>query len=227
MPNTPVQYAADLNNVKEVTLHGTADLSFWEAVLHKERLFPYQETDKAVLLLSATQARWKGLKFREFIISVAVCLDKNGTRLEGYYLPAAFNTSKLLAFSERVFFRTPYLQADIQLQDGPPVSIRLQDRTETLLHAELSVPDTQPITAYQAWKGPVFLPNNSGKFFVVLAGETVQYPFSPATDRFELSPSARHGIFQQLIESNFIANLWSLRSNARHARSKTYEKNAD
>ena len=38
MPSTSIQYAADLDNVKEVTLHGTADLSFWEAVLHKEGL---------------------------------------------------------------------------------------------------------------------------------------------------------------------------------------------
>ena len=133
--NTSVQYAADLYNVKEVTLHGTADLSFWEAVLRKEGLFPYQEAGKANLLLSAINAKWRRFKFREFVIAVGVCLNENGTSLDGYYLPHAFNSSKLLAFSERVFFQTPYFQGDIQLQNKLPASIKLQDRTGVLLHA--------------------------------------------------------------------------------------------
>lgn len=102
--STP-NYAADIDNVKEVTLHGTADLSFWEAVLQKENLFPYHEADKAVLLLSAIDAKWRRFNFREFVIAVGVCLSENGASLDGYYLPRAFNSSKFLAFSERTFFR--------------------------------------------------------------------------------------------------------------------------
>ena len=80
-----------LYNVKEVTLYGTANLSFWEAVLHKEGLFPYHEADKAVLLISAMDAKWRGFKFKEFVIAVGVCLNENGTSLDGYFLPHAFN----------------------------------------------------------------------------------------------------------------------------------------
>ena len=98
--SSTIQYAADLDNVKEVTLHGIADLSFWEAELHKENLIPYHEADKAILLLSAIDAKWRGFKFREFVIAVGVCLSENGTSLDGYYLPHAFNSSKLLAFME-------------------------------------------------------------------------------------------------------------------------------
>ena len=225
--NGSIEYAADLDNVKEVTLHGTADLSFWKAVLHKENLFPYHQADHAVLLLSAIDAKWRGFKFRELVIAVGICLNENGTSLDGYYLPHAFNSSKLLAFSERVFFRTPYFQADIQLDNKLPASIKLQDRTEVLLNAEMSVQDTSAVTGYQEWKGPVFLPNNRGKFFAVLAGETEIYPFSPATDRFELKPSARHQIFPQLIESNFAGKTWSLRSSSRHAKSKTYKRDSE
>ena len=225
--NSTIQYAADLDNVKEVTLHGTADLSFWEAVLHKENLFPYHEAGKAVLLLGAIDARWRGFKFREFVIAVGVCLNEDEMRLDGYYLPRAFNSSRLLAFSERVFFQTPYFQGNIQLENRLPASIKLQDRTEVLLHAEMSIPDTPPTVEYQEWEGPIFLPNNRGKFFALLAGKAEIYPFSPETDRFETKPSARHPIFQQLIESNFACSVWSLRSSSRHAKSKTYKRDSD
>ena len=221
--STP-NYAADIGDVKEVTLHGTADLSFWEAVLHKESLFPYHQADQVVLLLSAIDAKWRGFKFRELVIAVGICLNDSGMSLDGYYLPYAFNSSKLLAFSERVFFQTPYFQGDIQLENEPPASIKLQDRTDVLLNAEMSVQDTSPIIEYQEWKGPIFLPDNRGKFFAILAGETESYPFLPATDRFELKPSARHRIFQQLLESNFVGKTWSLRSSSRHAKSKTYKR---
>ena len=221
--NPTLKYVADLYNVKEVTLHGTADLSFWEAVLHKEGLFPYHEADKAILLISAMDAKWRGFKFKEFVIAVGVCLNENGTSLDGYFLPHAFNSSKLLAFSERVFFRTPYFGGNIRLENKLPASIRLQDRTEVLFHARMSLPGTSPIVEYLEWEGPIFLPNNRGKFFVVVAGEADIYPFSPETDRFELKPSARHQIFQQLIDSDFAGSVWTLRSNTRHAKSKTYK----
>ena len=221
--NPTLKYVADLYNVKEVTLYGTADLSFWEAVLHKENLFPYHEVDKAVLLISAMDAKWRGFKFKEFVIAVGVCLNENGTSLDGYFLPHAFNSSKLLAFSERVFFRTPYLHGNIRLENKLPASIKLQDRTEVLLHARMSIPSTPPIVEYLEWKGPIFLPNNRGKFFAVLAGETEIYPFLPETDQFEIKPSARHRIFHQLIDSNFAGSVCSLRTRSRHAKSKTYK----
>ena len=225
--NISIQYAADLDNVREVTLHGTADLSFWKTELHKESLIPYQQENKAVLLLSAIDAKWRGFKFREFVIAVGVCLNENGTSLDGYYLPHAFNSSKLLVFSERVFFQTPYFQGDIQLENRLPASIKLQDKTEVLFYAEMSVQDPPAATEYQEWMGPVFLPNNRGKFFAVLAGETESYPFSSSTDRLELKPSARHRIFQQLLESNFAGKTWSLRSSSRHAKSKTYKRDSE
>ena len=222
--NTSVQYAADLDNVKEVTLHGTADLSFWEAVLRQESLFPYHEEDKAVLLLSAIDAKWRGFKFREFVIAVAVCHNENGSSLDAYYLPRAFNSSKLLAFSERVFFKTPYFQGDIRLQNRLPAFIKLQDGTEVLLHAEMSIPDTPPVVEYLEWQGPIFLPNNRGKFFAILAGEAEIYRFSSEVDTFEINSLTDHGIFQQLIESNFTGSVWTLRSSSRHAKSKTYKR---
>lgn len=104
----PIRYAADIANVKEVMLHGTADLSFWATHLQKAALFPYREGDKAVLILGGADAKWRGFAFRELIIGVGVCLTEGGTGLDGYYLPHAYNSSRLLAFSERTFFRTPY-----------------------------------------------------------------------------------------------------------------------
>ena len=220
---TSIKYAADLDNVREVTLHGTADLSFWTEVLRKEGFFPYHEGDKVILLLSAIDAKWRGFKFREFVIAVGVCYNENGVSLDGYYLPQAFNSSKLLAFSERIFFGTPYSQADIQLENKLPASIKLYDRVEMLLHAEMAMPDATPMVEYLEWKGPIFLPNRRGKFFAILAGEAAIYPFSPEADRFEIKPRSRYGIFQQLIDSDFTGSVWSLRSSSRHAKSKTYQ----
>lgn len=225
--NISVQYAADLKNVTEVTLHGTADLSFWEAVLDKEGLLPYYETGKAVLLLSAIDAKWRGFKFKEFVIGVAVSNTEDGTSLDGYYLPRAFNSSKLLGFSERVFFKTPYFHGNIRLQNRIPAFIRLRDGSEVLLHAEMSIPDTPPMVEYLEWRGPIFLPNKRGKFFAILAGEAEIYPFSSEVDTFEINASTHHEIFQQLIESNFTGSVWVLRNNSRHAKSKTYRRYAE
>ncbi len=220
--NTSIQYAANLYNVREVTLHGTADLSFWQSVLDSEGLLPYQEADKAVLLLSTIDAKWRGFKFKEFVIAVGVCSTEDGTSLDGYYLPRAFNSSKFLTFSERVFFKTPYFRGDIRLQNRIPAFIKLQDRTEVLLHAEMSMPDTPPMVEYLEWQGPIFLPNKRGKFFAILSGEAEIYPFSSEVDTFDIKPSADHEIFRQLIESNFTGSVWVLRSKSRHAKSKTY-----
>ena len=85
-------------------------------------------------------------------------------------------------------------------------------------------PARHPIVEYLEWEGPIFLPNKRGKFFAVLAGEADLYPFSSKTDRFEIKPSARHQIFQQLIDSDFVGSVWSLRRNSRHAKSKTYKR---
>ena len=220
--NTSIQYAADLNNVKEVTLHGTADLSFWRAVLNQEGFLPYHEADKAVLLLSAIDAKWRGFKFKEFVIAVGVCNTENGTSLDGYYLPRAFNSSKLLAFSERVFFKTPYFHGNIRLQNRIPAFIKLRDSSEVLLHAEMSMPDTPPMVEYLEWQGPIFLPNKRDKFFAILSGEAEIYPFSSEVDTFEIKASTDHEIFQQLIDSDFTGSVWVLRNNSRHAKSKTY-----
>ena len=222
--NISVQYAADLKNVTEVTLHGTADLSFWQAVLDKEGLLPYYETGKVVLLLSAIDAKWRGFKFKEFVIAVGVSNTEDGTSLDGYYLPRAFNSSKLLGFSERVFFKTPYFHGNIRLQNRIPAFIRLRAGSEVILHAEMSIPDTPPMVEYLEWRGPIFLPNKRGKFFAILAGEAEIYPFSSEVDTFEINASTHHEIFQQLIESNFTGSVWVLRNNSRHAKSKTYKE---
>ena len=69
---------------------------------------PNREGDKAVVCLGGADAKWRGFAFREPIIAVGVCLTEGGPGLDGYYLPHAYNSSRLLAFSERTFFRTPY-----------------------------------------------------------------------------------------------------------------------
>ena len=102
-----------------------------------------------------------------------------------------------------MFFGAPYSQAGIQLENKLPAFIKLYDRVEVLLHAEMAMPDATPTVEYLEWKGPIFLPNRRGKFFAILSGETAIYPFSLETDRFEIKPRSRYEIFRQLIDSDF------------------------
>ena len=219
-----VKYVADITGVTEVTLRGTAAAAFWAPLLETVQLFPYQESGRAVLMLSATEGRWRGFRFREFVIAVGACFSKAGQELDGYYLPSAFNNVKLLAFSERLFFRTPYLHADIHVASDPPAGMRVESDGAVLLEAEMTArQDAKPTAGFKEWEGPIFLPAQRGKFFALLSGDTRRYPFSTERDRVEISASAAHLVFAQLQESDFIGNVWSVRTNARHARSKTYK----
>ncbi len=74
------------------------------------------------------------------------------------------------------------------------------------------------------WEGPVFLPGagNSGcKYFMAkIWGRTRFYPFT-AEDSIVIKPSPRAPVLHSLIESGFKASEWSVRDEARHAKSKT------
>src|SRR5947207_14645228 len=108
MTDTSVKWAADLAHVREVSLRGTADLAFWQDRLAKEELAPAADDGHAHLLIIAADLKFIGVRFREVSFSVLVERRGEGTGSDAAFLVRAFNSCRFFAFSERVFFSTPY-----------------------------------------------------------------------------------------------------------------------
>lgn len=113
--NTPVKWAAEPAHVREVSLLGTADLAFWKDRLMKEDLLPAESDGQAQLLIVAADSKFMGVRFRERSFSVLVSRQEEGTRQDAAYLVRAFNSCRLFAFCERVFFATPYNHGDVRV----------------------------------------------------------------------------------------------------------------
>ena len=70
--STAIRYIAAPNHVREVTLRGTADLSFWKKRLEAEDLIPVVRAERAELMITAANMAFMGLRFTEISFSVAV-----------------------------------------------------------------------------------------------------------------------------------------------------------
>jgi hypothetical protein len=234
--NTSVKWAAELAHVQEVSLLGTADLAFWKERLLKEQLLPAESDGQAQLLIIAADLKYMGVRFRELSVSVMVSRPKNGTWQEAAYLVRAFNSCRLFAFCERVFFSTPYYPGDVRVSASLPASMHLVKQGEAVFAAEM-VADACRLArepsrcGEDSWEGPVFLPEGrrrkgrQGKLFVArLRGHTRRYPFLPGSDSVGIRPSPDSEVFQALGASHFLAKEWIVRADATHAKSKTYNR---
>ncbi len=231
---TIVACHVEVQQVREVSLLGTADLNFWIDRLQVQDLHPTPNDGKAQLLIISAEARWMGVRFKELSISVFVSRDKNGTHPEGVYMAQAFNSSRFFSFVERTFFHTPYRHGEVQIEACPPCSIRLRTRQGASLVAEMS-PDIPACarkpcrSGSDGWQGPIFLPRKkpsaSAKvYFAKIAGHTQSYPFCPPQDRVTLQPAPGASILEWLQESHFAGREWIIRESATHARSKTIRR---
>ena len=221
---SPVQLAADIRDVREVTIRGSANLDFWKRRLECEDLIPIERDGRAQLLVIAAAMRFKGIHFAELSFSVLV---RRG-QPEGAFLVQAFNTVRFFAFVERNLFSAPYHHGDVQLDVGTSPFARVADKDQGGFRAEMAGAEREPASIGEAgWEGPVFLPRDSRsqsprrKYFVAgIRGRTRSYPFT-SDDRITIEPSARSPIFQWLIDSGFAGLEWSIRESARHSKSKT------
>lgn len=75
----------------------------------------------------------------------------------------------------------------------------------------------------ESWEGAIFLPSKRReKYFIAkLSGKSKVCPFIE-TDRIELQADAKDVVFALLVNSGFAGKEWQMRSNAFHAKSKTY-----
>jgi hypothetical protein len=229
---TPVKFVADVAHVREVSLHGTADLAFWKDRLARDNLAPVEQDGKAQVLLVAAEMRFWGIRFRELSFSVQVSRPGQGPRGDAAFLIHAFNSCRFFAFCERVFFSTPYYYGDVRVSAVPPASVLLPKGGEVAFRAEMhAAPNRGPSrSGEESWDGPIFLPRRHGKegpglvFFARLQGQTRTYPFLQGEDTLTIRPAPDAEVFQALLDSRFVGKEWAIRDDARHARSKTYKR---
>lgn len=223
-----VQIVATLPQVREVSIVGTATYGFWADHLGVQNLTPLKVDGRAQILLMATDARFKGIRFQELSVSISLAPgDRPGQQLgAGAYLARAFNSSRLFAFCERKLFRTPYFYGPVEVRASLPASVRLTRKREPLFRAEMGTggaPESPGVSPYeQGWEGPVFLP--SGRlFFARIRGAAQVVAFRPSRDALEIRPPKKLLVLQALLDSEFTATHWLVRPDAVHQKSKTYE----
>jgi hypothetical protein len=234
--NTSVKWAAELAHVQEVSLLGTADLAFWKDLLLKEDLLSAAFGGQAQLLITAANAKYMGVRFRELSLSVVVSSPDGGTGQDAAYLVRAFNSCRFFAFCERVFFSTPYYHGDVRVSVSLPTSMHLVKKGEVVFAAQMGADPAgrgrEPSRCGEdGWDGPVFLPEGrrrggrQGKLFVArLRGYTQRYAFLAGTDSVAIRPLPDSEVLQALMDSHFVAKEWIIRADATHAKSKTYKR---
>jgi hypothetical protein len=221
-PNVDAKFIVEVQHVKEVTLAAEADLAYWRARLQSERLFPFNQNGKAALVISATELHSMGRRSNEVTIGLVVCERPTADSPDALYLVQAFNSLRSFAWIERTFFAAPYYLGRIRVDEHVPVKVRLEDRAGLLLNLQMKTNTAPVTTGDEMWQGKIYLPQ-AGKYFVAkLGGRTDVYPFSPEADTLQVFARDAYPVFQWLLESNLVGKEWRIRSDAAHARSKSY-----
>jgi hypothetical protein len=169
-----IRYIAAPKHVREVTLRGTAVLDYWKKRLAEVDLIPVVRDDRAEVLITAASMTFMGLRFTEVSFSVPVVPAADVPHSNAALLLHAFNTSRMLAFSERLFFRTPYYYGGCRVSTVAPISIQLLEADREAFRAELRFETSGFIReparrGYETWQGPIYLPTvstSSGKRYM-------------------------------------------------------------
>jgi hypothetical protein len=232
----PIKWAAQVSHVREVSLLGTADLVYWKERLRSQNLFPAERDGHCQVLIVAADLKFMGIRFRELSLSVMVSYEANGARQDAVYLVGAFNSNRVFAWFERVWFSTPYAYGGVQVSASVPASFSLVTSGQIVLRAQMEAnasasPREPSRRGAAAWETPVFLPRSErskhrdGKvFFGRLSGHATAFPFLPSTDAVTIRPSRGSEFLQALVDSHFVATEWTVREDAMHAKSKTYTR---
>jgi hypothetical protein len=236
MNTSTAKWVAELTRVREVSLLGAANLTYWKERLAKEKLTPLECDGRAQILIVAADARFRGISLQELSFSILVSDCESGINRHDAFLVQAFNSRRLFAFCERSFFATPYYYGDVGVSASVPASIQLVNAGKLLFRAEMksgaaTARHRNPSSCGEdGWEGSVFLPANrhryarQGKmFFARIRGYTKKYPFLDSTDSCSIRPSG-NAILEALIASQFVAAEWIIREDSTHAKSKTYTR---
>ena len=232
MGNTRIKYVAEISPVREVWLVGAAELAFWGERLRRERLLPVEFDGQARVLISAIEARYMGVRFRELCISVSVRDADGRAGSEPFYLAQGFHSSRLFAWVERTRFLTPYVHGKIGLNASVPASIRLVEGDQDVFRAGMSPAGSGRAlvgSGEESWEGAIFLPTRGsdsgpGKvFYAKMTGMMQRYAFADG-DVLAVQRGAKRSALGWLIDSSFTGREWAVREDGTHARSKTFER---
>ena len=217
-----IHYVAKIDRVREVTLAGTVDLEYWVEVLRPEGVAPLEQNGRAEVMITGVDGRFHGLRFQELNVSVGVEPQGPHDMLDRAFLAAGFNSRPLFAWSERVFFSTPYTHGDVEVELAPP-SLHLTRKGLTMLLARKAAVSGPTGTAPD-WNGTLFIPSGLHRrfFFARIEGVAHRHPFT--TDDELSIDRASAVVLRQLSESHFQPLEWIVRANACHAKSRTYRQ---
>lgn len=227
---TRMKWAAKLDHVQEVSILGSADLGFWQQQLAGESLAPVNREGRASVLIVSAAGRFLGVWFREVSVSVFVASEE----VTSYFLVRAFSSCSVFAFCERLFFSTPYVGGKVGVVHEIPTAICVARGGHPLFQASMRPTDSNatrmPTREFdESLIARVYVP--SGKtstsrhakmFFAQIGGSTKIYPFLVGEDTLVIDPQEDGDPFHLLVESAFVPETWMVRSNASHAKSKTY-----
>lgn len=226
-----IKFVAELSNVTEVSLLGTANFDYWQDRLRPHGLSPILRDGAAQILIIAAKARFMGVPFCEVSFSVSVSPNQERHALQdAVCLLRAFNSNRFFAFCERTFFATPYYPAKCEISLDP-IKVKVSNQKETLFsvqmgsvgHRETSQLDNDGWYGTIAIIPPKGLANAPYKYFVGrIDGQTTIYSFDESNDILIFAKDGGIPIFSQLVESGFDGKQWIVRASANHAKSKTY-----
>ncbi|RIK83878.1 MAG: hypothetical protein DCC68_02600 [Planctomycetota bacterium] len=231
----PRKFDVVVSPVREVSLVGRADLSYCRERLAPHALHATEIEGRGEMLLSACEARFKGVRIRELSLSIFVAREAGSSARDGALLLRAFNSIRFFAWVERTLFRTPYYCGRIAVSPDPPVSIRLGDDDNSIVRATMGDTDSAKPLAIPAvadgWQGPIFLPDlhdaaapAARLFYGSLTGDTRTIPFHAKCDVFRLGPTASDPIAPLLTDARFEPAAWIVRAAATHGKSKTIRR---
>ena len=234
MADQRIRWAAQIEGVGELSLLGSADAPYWRSRFAGTSLEVAEVDGRAQILLIAARLRFAGVSFREVSISVFVSRVLHDRMQTGAFLLQTYNSNRLFAFCERTLFSTPYNYGRVDVAAEIPGAVTVDVGRRCILDLHFAADSTdggeRPIATGDAgWEGPVFLPgrrpqDDARRYFAAkLHGLTHASPFLPDRDRCELLPGPTDEAVQSLVDSNFSPRQWSLRANAFHAKSKTYD----
>lgn len=227
--NEPVKYAAQVRGVRELSLRGSADLHYWQTRLKPHGLEPLEEDGRARILVIGGNLRFAGLPFREISLSVELERDPDSHFPNAACLLQAFNTNRFFAFSERLFFSTPYHHARCEVSLERPRRLRVESFGTDVLAAEMnSSPERAPTHDGPGGQlGPVFVLPGPGasalRYFIAkIEGHTETFPFDCDTDTLEINPAGPGAdALDHLRASGFDPLSWIVRKDTLHAKSPT------
>lgn len=221
-------YIATIRNVREVSLQGTAEASFWQTHVASTCLRPLINDGQVEITISSTAARFLGWPFQEVAVALTLEPAEKWHAYPAIYLVHAFNSSRILGWMERTFFATPYYFAQASNRVEPALGLEVRASGQLLFQAQMHLPPPAPLRqSAERWCGAIYLPKLGRQaagqrvFFADLSGDTTVYLFRENCDQLALIADPHSPVFGWLEEAHFQPKAWSVRAAAVHARSKT------